>query len=76
MACKIHGGYGVMAAQEVVVLLARVRSSLATPTKISAYTAGIFVLVESIYTVLTKSLFCIPLLLVRTGEYSYWHHLC
>ena len=46
MACKIHGGYGVVVAQEVVVLLVRVRSSLATPTKISAYTAGIFVLVE------------------------------
>ena len=31
---RAHGGYGVMAAQQVVVLLARVRSSLATPNTI------------------------------------------
>ncbi len=38
-----HGGYGVMAAQQVVVLLARVRSSLVTPQESDFVQGRIFV---------------------------------
>lgn len=46
---RAHGGHGVVVAQEVVVLLVRVRSSLVTPSRIDLRKSGGFLVYRGIF---------------------------